>query len=293
MLAQAAQFRPTLVLVDGLEHGAELSGLARVAAELQLPVWATLRNPDASVSAEVRAIAGVVLHLEPVGRNIQLELTTDGETLTLPVQLDCATLLAARTNAEPSLPPSYVGPGDCTLFSGGATGAEEAFGQAAERWGMREVAFTFEGHKQARSRGQHPLSARELAAGDVSLKYVSARLKRTYANETGLIKRVLQTIWHMVSRSQQVFVIGQIQPDGTVVGGTGWAVELARMWTRELWVFDQDRVAWFRWDGAEWTPGTPRIVARYLCGTGTRYLTDDGRAAIDALFDRSFGADPG
>ena len=35
---------------------------------------------------------------------------------------------------------------DCICFSGAATGAEATFGAAAERYGIDEVNFTFEGH---------------------------------------------------------------------------------------------------------------------------------------------------
>jgi hypothetical protein len=93
----------------------------------------------------------------------------------------------------------------------------------------------------------------------------------------------------MVSRSQQVFVVGVIQADGTVTGGTGWAVELARMWNKELWVFCQERNHWFRWDSSEFQEGVPRIRTVHFTGTGTRYLTDAGRRAIVGLFERSFG----
>ena len=39
------------------------------------------------------------------------------------------------------------------LFSGGAAGAEAAFGACAEAHGVEEVNFTFDGHKIARHRG--------------------------------------------------------------------------------------------------------------------------------------------
>ena len=52
---------------------------------------------------------------------------------------------------------------DCILFSGGAQGAEEAFGDVAERFGVEEVNFSFEGHKPARTRGLRVLNHEELA----------------------------------------------------------------------------------------------------------------------------------
>jgi hypothetical protein len=38
-----------------------------------------------------------------------------------------------------------MNPQDCILFSGGAAGAEAEFGACAERHGVEEVNFTFEG----------------------------------------------------------------------------------------------------------------------------------------------------
>ena len=39
-------------------------------------------------------------------------------------------------------------PADCILFSGGARGAEAEFGACAERHGIEEVNFTFDGHDE-------------------------------------------------------------------------------------------------------------------------------------------------
>jgi hypothetical protein len=111
---------------------------------------------------------------------------------------------------------------------------------------------------------------------------------RTY-HEADLIRRVIQSLYHMVNGSWQVFALGWIQPDDTVKGGTGWGVELAKMFNREIWVFDQGRHQWFTWTDGRWNPAEPKIGDRAFAGTGTRNLSDEGRAAIQALFERSFG----
>ena len=61
----------------------------------------------------------------------------------------------------------------CILYSGAAKGAEAAFGEAAEKHGVEEVNFTFDGHKDLRTRGIRVLNHEELKQGDVSLEYVS------------------------------------------------------------------------------------------------------------------------
>ena len=177
---------------------------------------------------------------------------------------------------------------ECVLYSGAAGGAEAAFGEAAERIGIEEVNFSFEGHRHARSRGLRVLTQEELRHGDVSLRYVSRLMNRQY-KDTPLFKKVLQTIWHQVNKGQEIFVIGRILPDDTVKGGTGWGAEFAKLCNKPLYVYDQDRSGWFHWNGEAWIDGgQPAITHPHCTGTGTRFLEDHGRAAIEELFRRSF-----
>jgi hypothetical protein len=180
-----------------------------------------------------------------------------------------------------------MNPRDCVLYSGGLRGAEAAFGEAAEHHGIEEVNFTFDGHRIERSRGLRTLTAAELRHGDVSLEYVSKLMHRRYP-ETDVFKKVLQTIWHQVNDAQEIYVIGKILPDDTVMGGTGWGAEFAKLCNKPLYVFDQERDGWFHWTGTSWERRVPTIAHPHFCGTGTRNLQDNGRRAIADLFRRSF-----
>ena len=180
---------------------------------------------------------------------------------------------------------------DCILFSGGAPGAEGAFGAQAERYGIDEVNYTFEGHTLVRHRGLRVLNHEELLAGDVSLEYVSRLMNRRYT-EGPTLRKILQTIWYQVNNGQEIYVVGHIEEDNTVRGGTGWGAEFAKLCNKPLFVFDQDRDRWFAWKGEAWVPcpaGEPVIRHTHFTGTGTRHLADNGKAAIAGLFDRSFG----
>lgn len=180
-------------------------------------------------------------------------------------------------------------PTNFTLFSGGAAGAESFFGEMAEQYGMAEVNFSFDGHQQLRTRGARLLTPEELARKDVSLAYVSKLLDRRFTNAP-LMRKVLQTIMHMVESGHEVFVVGTIQDDNTVKGGTGWGAEFAKICNKPLYVYGQVRKAWFQWDGEAWSPvENPVISSEHFCGTGTRFLEDQGREAIKGLFERSFG----
>src|SRR4029078_1816920 len=142
-------------------------------------------------------------------------------------------------------------PSESILCSGGAPGAEAAFGGCAERYGIEEVNFTFEGHKIARQRGVRVLNHEELQNGDVSLAYISKLMNRRYT-DSPTIRKVLQTLWYQVNSGQEIYVIGTILDDGTVRGGTGWVAEFAKLCNKPLQVFDQDKDGWFRWSVSSW-----------------------------------------
>jgi hypothetical protein len=177
-------------------------------------------------------------------------------------------------------------PKNCTLFSGGLKGAETVFGETADKYQVNETIYTFEGHKLSREKNLIVLTEDDLERGDISMELASRMMNRTYY-ETEKIRKVLQTIFHMVNSGHQVFVVGSIQEDDSVKGGTGWAVQLAKIFNRPLHVFDQPSEKWFTWkDG--WEEDSPLIKYETFVGSGTRYLSDAGREAVEKLYADSF-----
>jgi len=177
---------------------------------------------------------------------------------------------------------------ECTLYTGGHTGAEVFFGECAEKWGVNEVTYSFEGHFIKREKNVVTLSGSELKRGDISMEMVSMHMRRQYA-QGDTVKRVLQSIFHMVNSGSQIFAVGAIQEDDTVKGGTGWGVELGKFFNRDVHVFDKDRCKWFKWNRSEWVESKPYITEKTFCGTGSRDLTEESKKAIEELFARSFG----
>ncbi len=178
----------------------------------------------------------------------------------------------------------------CVLYSGAASGTEAAFGAAAQAHGIPEVNFSFEGHKDARTRGLRVLTPEELEQGDVSLAYVSKMMHREY-RDTPLFKKVLQSIWHQVNSGQEVWVVGRILEDDTVKGGTGWGAVFAKLCNKPLHVWDQPRAVWYRWraDRQTWdVVHEPVLSHPHFTGTGTRFLDEGGLTAVRELLARSF-----
>ena len=180
---------------------------------------------------------------------------------------------------------------DYILYSGAARGAEAIFGANAERLGIKEVNYTFEGHQIVRQRGLHMLNREELNRGDVSLEYVAKLMSRRYT-DSPTFRHILQTIWHQIINGQEIFVIGEILDDLTVKGGTGWGAEFAKLCNKPLYVFDQNKAGWFKWNRMHWdhllAGDEPQISHPHFTGTGPRFLTEEGTQAIKLLFDRSF-----
>jgi hypothetical protein len=292
---------PATLLVDGLDWEAPaaadtLREVRAVAVRVGAEVWLTARE-GRGLGRDGRLAAGrgdgtvdVVVLLEPLGRHARLRLAKDFDQLPgadVPLVLEGGTLRLPSVGDGPAR--GEVFPDEFTLLASGSAGAEEEFGACAERWGVREVNYTFPGRREvARTRGLVELSEEELRIGEVSPAYVKAHMNRAFS-ESPTLRRVLQTIWHQVSTAGEVFSVGALNPDKTAQGGTGWAVELARHWGRPVHLFDQDRRRWFRWNGRDWVEEEPPAIGcERFAGAGTRSLSPEGRAAIRALFDRSF-----
>jgi hypothetical protein len=295
---------PSTLLVDGFgweEPGAAatVAALKASAAGAGAELWMTARDGVLGRAPRVEpppdgcaALVDVGVLLEPRGRHARLTLVKDfgrSPPADVPLVLEGGTL---RLPSDDEAPPAVeLSAGSCTLLASGSAGAEEEFGACAERWGVQEVNFTFGGRRElARTRGLVELSEEELRAGEVSAAYVKVHMHRAFPDSPEL-RRVLQTIWHQVSTAGEVFSVGALNPDKTAHGGTGWAVELARHWGKPVHLFDEDRRSWLRWDGRDWIAAAPPVITRErFAGAGTRSPSDAGRAAIRALFERSFGA---
>lgn len=175
------------------------------------------------------------------------------------------------------------------LLHGGHKGTEAEFGRCAEKWGLAETTLSFEGHQMERARNVEVLDDDRLAEGRISMEFVFQTIGRRFVEGKGL-RRVIYSMFHLVVRTDELFAVGWIQEDDTIRGGTGWGVELAKLFNRKVHVFDQERERWFTWRERKWEPSEPSLPAGAFSGTGTRNLTEAGKRAIQELFERSLGA---
>jgi hypothetical protein len=296
-----------LLVIDGLAwgnpgvDGPRVEALRAVARDLGAGLWLgadTYTGGSAQGGGLGAPLAAVqhhidcVIALNPWHSAIDLGLLRAPALPSTPPELILGgddLVLRARADRSPTVRPALPASAH-TLLSGGAAGAEVEFGLQAERHGVVERTFTFTGRLAERARGLVVLGDDALALAAPSLARIEDDLGRRFP-ETPLFRRVLQSIWHQVDTAGEVFAVGAIQADKTVTGGTGWAARLAAKWGKPVHVYDQDHRRWMTWSSSleDWTlAAAPRVSRARFCGTGTRFLSDDGKAAIAALFDRSF-----
>src|SRR5512133_237095 len=199
---------PVSILVDGFDWdapgcaatlGVFKASAGRAGAEL----WMTARDAPGRGPGPVESLAplpdacaalvDVAILLAPHGRHARLTLVKDFERFPasdVELVLEGGTLRLPGDDEDDD--DAVLDADAFTLLASGSAGAEEEFGACAERWGLREVNYTFEGRGElARTRGLVLLSEEELEAGAVSPAYVKAHLHRALP-ESPQLRRVLQ-----------------------------------------------------------------------------------------------------
>lgn len=178
--------------------------------------------------------------------------------------------------------------------SGGADGSDTEWSNACKEIGVKTNAYSYK-TKYHDSDDKVEISDEDYNEGIREVQRANKYLKR-YG--IGKYINLLARNWAQVKYSTQVFAIGSIvnpndkTPDGyynrsslpLVNGGTGWAVMMAILNKREVFVFDQDKNKWFVWSDShnrfvEYS-GTPKISSYNFAGIGTRELKENGLNAI-------------
>lgn len=173
-------------------------------------------------------------------------------------------------------------------LSGGAVGADVAWGLIAKDQGHEVIHYSFAGHRGGTNDYLHELTLDELAAANPQLKIACKAMNKHLAKKEWILK-LLQRNYYQVVDSERVYAISEIDPTSLgrtgVKGGTAYAVEMAiDLGVKEIHVFDQLKGQWFTWSCGHWLLGTPDKPHGRWTGIGSRKLTDQGLQAIIDLF---------
>ena len=189
-----------------------------------------------------------------------------------------------------------------TCHSGGATGSDSYWESIGANFGVKTRAYSYQ-TKYHQSPNKIEISEEDYKEGVDEINKANKHMDRFGINK---YMNLLARNWAQVKYSNQVFAIGTIVEPGakspksyyskakiqTVDGGTGYAVMMAINNMREVYVFDQIKLKWFRWSYSTMSfielKETPKIRTHNFAGIGTREITADGIKAIEEVYQKTF-----
>ena len=170
--------------------------------------------------------------------------------------------------------------------SGGAPGADMTWEVEGNYYGIKTIAYSFQGHTQ---KGKNPriLTITELEEGYQHVLEANKSLKRRPEYTPRYIKGLLSRNWFQIKNSETVFAVGKFMIDHKLVsGGTGWAVQMAIDNKKPTFVFDQDNNKWnkFNYEKNEFEAidYIPKLTENFA-GVGTREINENGVNAIQTI----------
>jgi hypothetical protein len=174
--------------------------------------------------------------------------------------------------------------------SGGAIGADTYFEEIGQLYGVKTLAYSYKTNYH-KSKNKIEISETDFLEGVENIKIASKTLQRKgYHKHLNLLSRN----WQQIKNSHQVFAISKIifKNIECVSGGTGWAIQMAIDNRKEIYVFDQEQDAWFKWSysNAKFCilKNTPKISKLNFAGIGARKIKENGIQAIENLYKLSF-----
>ena len=129
-----------------------------------------------------------------------------------------------------------------TIFSGGANGVDLEAERFARDFGLPVKILIPPCHP--RSKYLHPLTHQQLGEAIPITNQVSNRLNKPLSNPISL--QYIHRNYHVVKQAEMVLAFTSFQNESNLCfGGTGWAVEMAKLLKKILYVYDVERNIWF------------------------------------------------
>lgn len=202
-----------------------------------------------------------------------------------------------------------------TLHSGGAIGADHAWGVAASKYGVAVNHYMGDGFKTPH--GNTVVSTEQMKVGLVQARKAAKQLGRSMSTNE-YVTSLLSRNWAQVDNSDAVFAVsdllapsetGKATKSGTrymnksgqtvVDGGTGYAVQMAINEGKPVYVFHQGtsqnyshEVGWYKYDHVKKAfvkTEQPELTDSFA-GIGTREINQKGVAAINAIVSAKFSS---
>lgn len=191
-------------------------------------------------------------------------------------------------------------PAGFRIHSGGAHGSDHYWGAIGEKYGIPSNHYYF---GQKTPFGNKEISQQDYDEGKYEVAKAAAY---NYGYKYPTMKNALLIRdWAQVKYADAVFAIGNLVRPGeklfpklkndtrvatnaAVTGGTGYAVAMAILHNKPVYVFDQTREKWYKNINGQWSESEVPILTPNFAGIGTREINDAGRKAIEDTFKNTF-----
>lgn len=179
-------------------------------------------------------------------------------------------------------------------LSGGAKGADTAWGDSALNAGHDLVHWIFDGYNIHNIKNYSILDTDKLSVADQYLDIANKTLQRKWPTGSNFVNNLLRRNYYQVYLSDRIYAIGQFTNDNSLLkikGGTAWACQMyidrwiytnsdANMDKCQLYFFDQISNTWNKWNKIWHQINMPPAPSEVYAGIGTRELSNAGRQAI-------------
>lgn len=183
--------------------------------------------------------------------------------------------------------------------SGGAIGADTYWGEIGAEYGVVSNHYYY---SEKTPNGNYEISEEDYDEG----RYEAAKAANFnfgYKYATMKDKRLIRN-WAQVKYSDAIFAIGHLVRPGerlfpnqandtrvavnaAVQGGTGYAVAMAILHNKPVYVFDQERNEWFKNIEGKWYKSDIPCLTKNFTGIGTRNLNEYGKKAIKDVYSNT------
>jgi len=180
--------------------------------------------------------------------------------------------------------------------SGGAIGADFYWGETGAKYGVVSNHYY---HGEKTPYGNCEISDEVYDEGRYEVAK-AANYNYGYKYKT-MKNNLLIRNWAQVKYSDAIFAIGHLAKPGeklfpnqkedtrvatnaAVQGGTGYAVAMAILNNKPVYVFDMERNQWFSCINNKWEKTDTPILTKNFAGIGSRNINDNGIKAIEEVY---------
>lgn len=165
--------------------------------------------------------------------------------------------------------------------SGGAVGSDSYWGFVGI---LHDVVSLHYWYGKSTPFGNVEISVREFEEGKEHVMEANKALHRRPEKYMNLLARN----WMQVKNAEEVFAVGRFK-NKMVDGGTGWAVQMAIDCGKPVNFYDQEKCVWARHADGRWERADTPVLTVNFAGIGTRHLNDNGKRAIEEVYNKTFG----